>query len=285
MDIPFGGFDNKLTLFEDAKAVILPVPYGETVTYRAGTENGPAAILEASDNMELFDEELNKEIYKIGIHTRPPLNVKNQRPEDMIRNVEAEVWDIIEKDKMPVVLGGEHSVSIGAIRALKKKYQDLSILYFDAHHDIRDSYNGSRYNHACVARRIMEIAPLVEVGVRSLSIAEFDFVTGKDIKIISRQYMISNPEWQSEIKGYLSDRIYITVDLDVFDPSIMPSVGTPEPGGMLWYDFLKSLRAIIQGKKIVGFDVVELCPIKDIVAPDFMVARLIYKLLGYIFSQ
>ena len=272
-----------MSSFEQAKAVMVPVPYGETVTYRTGTENGPLAILKASDNMELFDEELNRETYHIGIHTLPFLKVAGLGPEEVINNVEDRVSDIVKHEKVPVVLGGEHSISIGAIKAVKNRYRDVSILYFDAHHDIRDSYNGSRYNHACVARRVLEIAPLVEIGVRSLSMAEFDFLAGKDIKIISMQYMMNNPTWQEEVGSYLSGHVYITVDLDVFDPSIMPSVGTPEPGGMLWYDFLASLRKIIQGKKVVGFDVVELCPIKDMIGPDFMSAKLIYKLLGYIF--
>jgi agmatinase len=284
MSLIFGGSDSKITSFENARTVILPVPYGETVTYMPGTENGPSAILEASGNMELFDEELNKEIYEIGICTLPFLEAAGLRPEEMINKVEAGVSDILKHDKMPVVLGGEHSVSIGAVKAVKDRYKDVSVLYFDAHHDMRDSYNGSRYNHACVARRILEIAPLVEVGVRSLSMAEFDFLTGKDIKIINMQYMMKNPGWQDTVKEYLSGHVYISIDMDVFDPSIMLSVGTPEPGGMLWQDFLSSIRGIIKGRKIVGFDVVELCPIKNIVAPDFMAAKLIYKLIGYIFS-
>ncbi|MFH1854259.1 MAG: agmatinase [Candidatus Omnitrophota bacterium] len=280
----FGGSDNKINSLKEAKAVIVPVPYGETVTYRIGTENGPQAILKASDNMELFDEELNREIYKIGINTTPFLKVNGLDAEEMVYAVEKKTKDILETNKMPVVIGGEHSVSVGAVRAAKQRYQDLSVLYFDAHHDIRDSYNGSKFNHACIARRILEIAPLVEVGVRSLSMAEFDFLAGKDIKIVSMRYMMKNPGWFNSIKSYLSDHVYISIDLDVFDPSIMPSVGTPEPGGMLWYEFLEAVRGIIQDKKVIGFDVVELCPIKDMAGPDFMAAKLIYKLLGYIFS-
>ena len=283
MNMIFGGSDNKMSSLGEAKAVIVPVPYGETVTYRPGTENGPQAILEASDKMELFDEELNREIYKIGINTAPPLKVSGLDPEIMVDTVEKEVDGIFAKNKMPVVIGGEHSVGVGAVRAARKRYKDLTVLYFDAHHDIRDSYDGSKLNHACIARRFLEIAPLVEVGVRSLSMAEFDFLAGKDIKIVSMQYMMKNPDWLSSIKSYLSDHVYISIDLDVFDPSIMPSVGTPEPGGMHWYDFLQAVRGIIQGKRVVAFDVVELCPIKDMVGPDFMAAKLIYKLLGYIF--
>lgn len=284
MTLEFGGRDNKFNSFEDAKVVVLPVPYGKTVTYIKGTEKGPAAILEASDNLELFDEELNKEIHTVGIHTTNPLEVNNLEPEAMIDVVKDKVSGVFKKDKMPVLLGGEHSITIGAVLAAKERYKDLSILYFDGHHDIRDSYRGSRYNHACIARRVLEIAPLVEVGIRSLSMLEFEFLAGKDIKIISMQYMMKNPDWCNSVGDYLSDHVYISIDLDVFDPSIMPSVGTPEPGGMLWYDFLKAIQGIIIGKKIVGFDVVELSPIKDIVAPDYTAAKLIYKLIGYIFN-
>ena len=199
MTLSFGGTDNKLNSFEKAKVVIAPVPYGKTVTYRKGAENGPRAILEASDNMELFDEELKKEIYTIGITTLTPANVADLKPEDMVGLVEDRVSDIIKKDKMPVVLGGEHSVTIGAVRAAKKKYDDLSILYFDAHCDMRDIYRGSKCNHACVARRLEEITPVVEVGVRSLSKEESDFLTARDIKVISMLDMIKMPAWHNAV--------------------------------------------------------------------------------------
>lgn len=283
MNPSFGGKDNDLTMFKNAKAVIVPVPYGKTVTYRKGTEKGPSAILKASDKMELFDEELNKEIYSVGINTLSPLKVADLKPEKMVSTVENKVSDILKQDKLPVLLGGEHSVTIGAVRAAKKRYKDLSILYFDAHCDLRDSYKGSRYNHACVARRLIEMANVIEVGTRSLSKKEFMFLKSAGLKIINMSDIMKRSDWYNIVKGYLSNDIYITIDLDVFDPSIMPSVGTPEPGGIGWYEFLKGIRNIIGGKKIAGFDVVELSPIKDMIAADFMVARLIYKILGYIF--
>ncbi|MBU1007377.1 MAG: agmatinase [Candidatus Omnitrophica bacterium] len=284
MALVFGGPENKFTSPDEAKVVVLPVPYGKTVSYRKGTENGPAAILEASDNLELFDEELNKEIHLIGINTAPLLKVSNLKSEAMITAVEKSVADILRLDKMPVVLGGEHAVTIGAVRAAKEKFNDLSILYFDAHSDLRDSYDGNKYSHACVARRLLEIAPVVASGIRSLSREEHEFaLNNKGVKIIKMHDMIKNHDWQNTVKDSLSKNIYISIDLDVFDPSIMPSVGTPEPGGMHWHGFLEAIRNIISGKNVVGFDVVELCPIKDMVAPDFMAAKLIYKILGYIF--
>ena len=283
MTLMFGGSDNKFTSFEKAKVVILPVPYGKTVTYRKGTENGPEAILEASDNLELFDEELGKETCLIGINTAPLLKVNDASPEDMMASVEEKTSDIYKQDKMPVIIGGEHTLTIGAARAAKTKFKDLSILYFDAHCDLRNEYAGNKYSHACVARRLLEIAPVIEVGVRSLSKEENDFASSEDIKIIKMFDMLKGKDWLGAIKKELSKNIYISIDLDVFDPSIMPSVGSPEPGGIQWYEFLKAMREIIAHKNVVGLDVVELCPVKGILWPDFTAAKLIYKILGYIF--
>ncbi len=285
MVLSFGGIDNDLALSKKAKAVIIPVPYGETVSYRKGTDRGPRAILKASDKLELFDEELDKEIYRIGINTAPPLKVKNLRPAEMINMVEEKVLMVLRQDKFPVILGGEHSVSIGAGKALKTYYKDLSILYFDAHYDLKNTYGGSRYNHACVARRLSEIARLVEAGTRSLSKDEKVFWADNNIRAFGMHDLINNPDWLESAKKHLTRDVYISIDLDVFDPSIMPSVGTPEPGGIGWYEFLKAVRDIIREKNIIGFDVVELCPIKNMVASDFTAARLVYKILGYVFSK
>jgi len=284
MTLSFGGSDNKFNSFRNAKVVVLPVPYGKTATYRKGTEKGPRAILEASDNLELFDEELNTEINTIGINTAAPLKVARLKPEQIVDLVKNNVLDIFKKRKLPVVIGGEHSITVGAVQAAKKYYKDISILYFDAHCDLRNSYNGSRYNHACVARRLSECAPVVEVGTRSLSKEESDFLRSDSIKIVSMLDVMRIRNWPERVTNYLSKNIYISIDLDVFDPSIMPSVGAPEPGGMKWYDFLKAIRKIISNKNVVGLDITELCPIKDIMAPDFTAAKLIYKILGYIFN-
>lgn len=285
MVLQFGGSDNRSASFDNAKAVIIPVPYGRTVSYRKGSENGPRAILEASDNLELFDEELNREVHAIGINTISLLKVDELESEKMISVVEDKVSDVFKHNKLPVVIGGEHTVTIGAVRAAKKRHKDLSVLYFDAHCDLRDDYSGSKYSHACVARRLLEIVPVVEVGPRSLSKEEFDFASANNVKIIKMLDVMKTPDWADAVKDYLSEEIYISIDLDVFDPSIMPSVGNPEPGGMGWYDFLKAAQEIIAEKKIAGLDVVELCPIKGMVAPDYMAAKLIYNILGYIFSE
>ena len=285
MLIQFGGRDNNKILLKDAKVVVLPVPYGRTVTYRKGTQNGPRAILEASNNLELFDEELKKEIYTIGINTSDLLKVNGLEPKEILNVVETNVLDIFKNNQMPVVLGGEHSLTIGAVSAAKKQYNDLSILYFDAHYDLKNSYKGSRYNHACAARRLVEMAPVVETGVRSLSKEENEFLIAKDIQAITMADIMKDDVWIDSVKDYLSKNVYISIDLDVFDPSIMPSVGNPEPGGIGWYEFLRAIRSIIAEKTIVGFDVVELCPIKDMAFADFMAARLIYKILGYIFFK
>lgn len=284
MELSFGGTDNNLAAFENAKVVILPVPYGKTVSYRKGTEKGPSAILEASDKMELFDEELDKEPYRVGINTLDLLDVEDMEPRDMINTVEKKASSIFKHGKMPVILGGEHSVTIGAVLASKKQYKDLSVLYFDAHCDIKDTFEGNRYSHACVARRLLEItSPLVEAGARSLSREEKDFLSSNNVRVVTMSDIVESPNWYAPVKDGLTKDVYITIDLDVFDTSIMPSVGTPEPGGLLWHEFLKAVRYIISGKNIVGFDVVELCPIRDIIGPDYMAARLIYKLIGYIF--
>ena len=283
--ISFGGSDNNLNSFEKAGVVILPVPYGKTVSYRKGTEKGPKAILGASDKLELFDEELQKEVYRVGINTQAPVNAGDLSSKQMIDIVEKKVSNIYKKKKMPVVLGGEHSVTIGAVKAAKVEFNDLSVLYFDSHYDLKHSYEGSKYSHACVARRLLEIAPLVEIGVRSLSKDEKDFLSNNNVKTINMLDVRKNQDWRNKVKNSLSKNVYISIDLDVFDPSIMPSVGTPEPGGFGWYEFLDAIRDIVSGRNIVGFDVVELCPIKNMIAADFMAARLIYKIIGYIFNK
>ncbi len=283
--ISFGGSDNNLNSFEKAKAVVLPVPYGKTVSYRKGTEKGPNAIMEASDKLELFDEELQKEVYRVGINTQEPVSVKDLSSKSMIDVVEKRVLNIYKNKKIPVVLGGEHSVTIGAVKAAKREFNDLSVLYFDSHYDLKDSYEGFKYSHACVARRLLEIAPIVEIGVRSLSKDEKDFLPNNKVKIISMEGVRKNQDWRNKIKNSLSKNVYISIDLDVFDPSIMPSVGTPEPGGFGWYEFLDAIRDVITNRNIVGFDVVELCPIKNMISADFMAARLIYKTIGYIFNK
>ncbi|MFA5499998.1 MAG: agmatinase, partial [Candidatus Omnitrophota bacterium] len=268
--------------------VIVQVPYEKTTTYVKGTKAGPAAIIEASGNMELFDDELNQEVYKIGIHTVEIPGIADAEPEDMVKKVHDATDDLLKIGKFPVILGGEHSVSVGAVGAMKKNYPDVSVLQLDAHYDLRDEYLGSKYNHACAARRISEICPLVQAGLRSLSKEEKDFLNTKsngNIKTVNVYDILEKPLWKDYVINGLSENVYITIDLDVFDPSLMPAVGTPEPGGIGWYELIDLLKETAKDKKIVGFDVVELCPIENHIMSNFLAAKLVYRLLGYIFMM
>lgn len=281
----YGGTDLGYVDFDKAKVVIVPVPYERTATYRKGTKNGPAAIFEASDNMELFDEELNVETHKIGIYTMAPLDVMNSSPEDMIETVYKTTKDILIAEKFPVLIGGEHSVSIGAVKAVKDVVGELSVLQLDAHCDLRDEYEGTKNNHACAGRRIQEIVPLVQLGIRNISKEEKEFLSGENniARMVSAYDMLNDSLWDKKAVDVLKEKVYISIDLDVLDASIMPAVGTPEPGGLGWYLILDILRMVAQNKEIVGFDVVELAPLEGNITPDFLASKLIYRLLGYIF--
>jgi len=287
-DKRFGDIDEDYSNFKKSKVVIVQVPYEKTTTYVKGTKAGPAAIIEASGNMELFDDELNQEVYKIGIHTVEIPGIADAEPEDMVKKVHDATDDLLKIGKFPVILGGEHSVSVGAVGAMKKNYPDVSVLQLDAHYDLRDEYLGSKYNHACAARRISEICPLVQAGLRSLSKEEKDFLNTKsngNIKTVNVYDILEKPLWKDYVINGLSENVYITIDLDVFDPSLMPAVGTPEPGGIGWYELIDLLKETAKDKKIVGFDVVELCPIENHIMSNFLAAKLVYRLLGYIFMM
>ena len=285
--IRYGGADLNYVDFDRAKVVVVPVPYEGTVTYRRGTGNGPSAILEASNNMELLDEELNIETHKVGIHTMPPLDVASLSVGAMIEKVQKIEKDILTAGKFPVLVGGEHSVSIGAAKAAKDVFGELSILQLDAHYDLRGEYKGSKYSHACVGRRLQEIAPLVQLGMRSFSREEKDFLAAPNniARSISAYDILNDSLWDKKTLEALKEKVYITIDLDVLDPSIMPAVGTPEPGGLGWYLILDVLRLIAQNKEIVGFDVVELAPLEGNISADFLASKLIYRLLGYVFFE
>jgi agmatinase len=278
----FCGLKDELAAWEQARAVIIPVPYDLTTTYMPGTRQGPHAIIRASTQLELFDEELEKEPASIGIHTLPDIEVITSGPAEMIDRVESVAAQVIDAGKFPVLLGGEHSISLGTVRALKSKYSDMGVLQLDAHADLRDSYQGSLFNHACVARRIQELCPLVQAGIRSITEEEWSFLKGSGVTTFFARNMQSCDEWLPKLIEKLPQKIYITIDLDVLDPAQMPAVGTPEPGGMNWYDLLYLLRLVSAQRHIVGFDIVELCPLPGNPGPDFLAAKLCYKLLGYI---
>jgi len=276
----FGYLPERYSNLSDARIVIIPVPYDQTSTWIKGADKGPAAIIEASANMELYDIETDSEVYLRGIFTDRAIEGV-YFPEAMVKAVMGRVGNHIEKGKFTVVVGGEHSVSIGSIMAHAENNADITVLQLDAHSDLRDEYNGSKYNHACVMARVKEVCPILQVGIRSMDACEKGFMDrgrvflGEDIR--------NRTGWIDEAVGKLSEKVYVTIDLDVFDPSIMFSTGTPEPGGLLWYDVLRLLKAVSDKKDIVGFDVVELCPDERNKAPDFLAAKLIYKLLSYKF--
>ncbi|MDD5711998.1 MAG: agmatinase [Smithellaceae bacterium] len=278
----FGGIEAQFTDLAKSAFSVLPVPYDLTSTYQPGARRGPVAIIEASANMELNDEELKKEIYLAGIHTADTVEADARGPEHMVEAIRVRVAEILDARRIPVVLGGEHSISFGAVKAMVDAYPTLSVLHLDAHADLRDSYQGSPYSHACVARRISEICPIVQVGIRSLSVDEARFLEGSAIPSFSADFIFENHDWTDQVAAHLKGDIYITIDLDVFDPAIMPSTGTPEPGGLFWRQVLGLVRKVSRKCRVRGFDVVELSPLPGIVAPDFLAAKLIYRLMGYL---
>lgn len=279
----FLGLPQVYSDYKRSRFVILPVPYEQTTSYRAGTREGPQAIISASKQVELFDEELETEPYKAGICTLNELEPTSRGPEQMVEKIYKVGRELVKDKKIVVMLGGEHTTSIGMIKAYKRGYKDLSVLQLDAHADLRDSFQESKFNHACTMRRVREIAPAVQVGIRNISSEEHEWIRRKKLDI----FLASRRDQNSRDKALslLSDNVYLTLDLDFFDPSIMPAVGTPEPGGFLWYETLDFLKALSQRKKIVGFDIVELCPHPSNIAPDFMAAKLIYKIIGYIINK
>ncbi|MFH1054435.1 MAG: agmatinase [Candidatus Woesearchaeota archaeon] len=278
----FGDLTEDYCKLKDSKIVILPVPYDKTSTWIKGADKGPEAIITASSNMELYDIETDSEVYKKGIFTDKFIN-KNLTPEEIADTVSKKVKEYLQEKKFIVVIGGEHSVSIGSIKAHSEKFKDMCVLQLDAHSDLREEYHGSKYNHACVMARAKEIAKIFQVGIRSMDSEELEHMDKK--RVVYAEEIQYNKDWIANIIKKLPKHVYITIDLDVFDPSIMPSTGTPEPGGLLWYETLKLLKEVIKQKEVVGCDIVELCPNKDYKAPDFLAAKLIYKILSYKFER
>ncbi|NSW94967.1 MAG: agmatinase, partial [Bacteroidales bacterium] len=263
-----------------SKIIVVPVPYDETSTWVKGSDKGPEAVMEASVNLEFYDAETGTEVHKKGIHTIEPV-IAHGSPEELVEKVRLTIGSLLSDGKFPVVVGGNHTVSIGAVKAFSEHYGELSVLQLDAHSDLRDEYNGSRYNHACVMARVLELAPAVQVGIRSMSAEEVDLASKS--RIFYAHDLYYNKELYREAIASLTRNVYITIDLDVFDPSLMPSTGTPEPGGPAYYEVMHFLRDVMRQKNVVGFDVVELCPSESNKTPDFVAARIIYQLLTYRF--
>lgn len=269
---------------EESKVAVLQIPYDGTTSFKAGTREGPHAIITASRQVEFFDRELNRNVAEeLGIHTLDELEPDMGSAEKTVKRVQELAEEVIEKGKFPIMFGGEHSVSAGVVAALAKKYKNLSVLQIDAHADLRDEYEGTKYNHACAMRRIREHAKsAAQVGIRSVSVDEIEYI--KKAKL--EEYIHWAPEINVEkVISQLTDTVYVSIDLDGFDPADCPGVGTPEPGGLKWQQVLNLLRAVSKKKKIIGFDVVELLPIPGTVQSEFFAAKLAYKLLGYSFFK
>jgi agmatinase len=264
---------------EQAGVVVLSAPFEGMVSYRPGTRLGPQAIIDASRNMELFEEETGTEPHLAGIATLDEIELPSD-PEAALAVLEPVCSGVLAAGKLLVTLGGEHTVSLAPIRAAREVGGELSILQLDAHADLRDSYLGSRYSHACTMRRALEVAPVVGVGIRSFCAEEASFMRAEGLAPFFARQMHER-DLAGEIIARLLPRVYVTIDLDVLDPGVMPAVGTPEPGGLGWYDLLALLRQVAARREVVGFDVVELCPLPGNPASDFLAARLIYKLLAY----
>lgn len=278
----YAGIPPEYGTAEKSKVILLPIPYDGTSTWGKGADKGPEAFLQASENMELYDIETESEVYRQGIHLADPLEGFDS-PEAMVQGVHKTVKEYIKRNKMVTVIGGEHSVSIGAIRAFNECFEDLTVLQIDAHADLRKEYGGTKYNHACAVYEANETTNLVQVGIRSMDHSE-TLVMDRE-KVFFAHEMARDDFWMDTALELMTDNVYITFDLDAFDPSIMPSTGTPEPGGLFWYETLDFLKRVFEEKQVVGFDIVELCPNPQERSSDFLAAKLYYKMLSYKFLK
>ena len=284
------GFAGLPTEFRDplkSDIVVLPVPYDLTSSWKKGADKGPAVLIAASANMELYDIPTRTEVYRHGIHTLEPI-IENGPPEQMTDRVDQAVDDILQQSKFPVVLGGEHSVSIGAIRAAARKFDNMTVLQIDAHGDTRDAYDGSKFNHACVMARAREWCTTTQVGIRAIDVDEVPNMQNGRVFYgheIEEWVARGDDSWMNRVIATLDKHVYITIDLDAFDASLMPATGTPEPGGMRWREVNELVDRVAQQRNIVGFDVVELLPTPGQWASEFLAAKLVYRVLSMVFAH
>ncbi len=279
----FIGQDPSQASIENAQTVLVPVPYDGTTSARSGTREGPEAILKASFQLEDFDLELESEPVRIGIATAHPLEPDVSGPENMVERVREYCKTFHDKNKFVFVLGGEHTVTVGAARAAIERYGDLSFLQIDAHMDLRNSYEGSPYSHACVARRLWEMGSVTAVGIRAGSREEYEWIKKKKAPVFWGRDICGNNDdsWMDDVIGSLSEKVYVTFDVDGLDPAIMPATGTPEPGGLGYLQVLKLLRKVSEQRSVVACDLCELRPMQGQEASDYTAAALVYKMIGY----
>ncbi len=282
---PFGG-EEAWAPFEAARVVVLPVPYEGTVSYRGGTRGGPEAILRASTQVELYDEQLGLEPYRAGVWTDGMLPVEVLPAHEAVRIVEGRFGELVEAGKWVVMLGGEHSITPGGVAAARRRHPGLHVIQLDAHADLRTSYEGNPWSHACAMARCADLAPIRAVGIRNYSIEEAERIRGgiPGYGIVHAWEMEGDGWIERSLHGVDGRPVYLTVDLDYFDPAVIPATGTPEPGGLAWWPTLRFLETLFRRARVVACDVVELAPIPGLHHPDFTAARLVYKLIGFAFG-
>jgi agmatinase len=276
----FGDFPQEYKNRATSKVALLPIAYDDTSTWKKGADKGPEAILDASQALEWYDRETNSEPYQVGVYTYDVLKDFSS-PFQMVKFVQKKVTSIFSEKKFYVGVGGEHSVSIGAIYAAAELYDNITVVQIDAHADLRDKYHGSRYNHACVMARAKEVADIVQIGIRSFDKCELEKMNIE--KTFFAEDIYDKEGWIEEAVNACSNKVFLTIDLDGFDPSILPATGTPEPGGLDWYKTLKFIKRLFLNREVIGIDVVELCPNENSAPSDFLAAKLIYKMIGYKF--
>jgi len=278
----YAGISEEFAKLETSKIVLIPVPYDRTSTWQKGADKGPQAFLDASENMELYDIETDTEVYQQGIYLAEPVTVSSS-PEAMVDEVHKVTKQYIKRNKFVTIFGGEHSISIGTIRAFNECFDNLTILHIDAHADLRKEYLGSKCNHACTVYEANQNANLIQVGIRSMDIIEKTVMDEE--KVYFAHEMAVDDAWMDSAIDQMTENVFITFDLDALDPSIMPSTGTPEPGGLFWYETLDFLKQVFAEKNVVGFDIMELCPNQNDKSSDFLAAKLYYKMLSYKFAE
>jgi agmatinase len=277
----YAGIETENGSFEKAKVLLLSIPYDGTSTWGKGADKGFVAFMEASDNMEIFDIETNSTVYEQGVFVCEPIT-EDGSAEAMFQASYQKTKELLKTGKFLTFFGGEHSVSIGPIKAHYEHFQNLSVLHLDAHSDLRPSYSGTPYSHASALHEASKNTNLVQVGIRSMDSVELPFLNRK--KVFFAEDIYGKTDWMQKSIDLLTPDVYLTIDLDVLDPSIMPATGTPEPGGMLWNPLIQYLRMVFEQRNVVGFDIVELAPIEGFPASEFLVAKLYYKLLSYKFE-
>lgn len=277
----FAGIEDRYAKFENAAILLQSIPYDGTSTWGKGADKGFEEFLNAAENMELYDIETDSEVYKNGIQIWPAIT-ENKSPEAVYEAVYTGTKELLKTDKYLTFFGGEHSVSIGIIKAFSEKFENLTVLQIDAHADLRESYMGSKYNHACAMHEASKTTNLIQVGIRSMDICEKEFMNPE--KCFFAHKLNSQDDWMQKSIDLMTENIYLTIDLDALDPSIMPATGTPEPGGLQWNTLMKYLKQVFIQKNVAGFDIVELAPIENLKSPQFLVAKLYYKMLSYRFK-